>query len=270
MEPDMHQLAFLFPTIAAQLRSTLSNLHLAAALLAPPAERELNPALDAKAALLDQSYYQLLRLVQNLNYTALLQEEEPLPLKDQDLVKLIDSLCQRSESLCRLLGLELRFVCDMDHHLCAISAPAVEFLMDQLLSNALKFTPSGGVVTVELRRSGEWVMLSVSDTGCGMDEARLATLFDRYLHGELLDPKPYGLGLGLPLCRRIAEGHGGSLVAESRLGRGSRFTLSLPDHLSVSPSLADVPIDYTGGFNPTLLALADALPPEAFLLRNQD
>ena len=57
MEPDQNPLASLFPNISAQLRSALSNLHLAAAQLAPASAREQDPALDARAALLDQSYY---------------------------------------------------------------------------------------------------------------------------------------------------------------------------------------------------------------------
>ena len=84
-----------------------------------------------------------------------------------------------------------------------------------------------------------------------------------------MDPPPHGLGLGLPLCHRLAECLGGTLLAESVVGKGSRFTLSLPDR-QVGPDVSDIPTDYTGGFNRTLLALADALPAEAFRLRNQD
>ena len=58
-------------------------------------------------------------------------------------------------------------------------------------------------------------------------------------------------------------------MAESRVGKGSRFTLSLPEK-SVGSSVSDRPFDYAGGFNRTLLALADVLPAKAFLLRDQD
>ena len=85
-----------------------------------------------------------------------------------------------------------------------------------------------------------------------------------------MSPSPHGLGLGLSLCRRIAEGMDGRLLAESRVGKGSRFTLSIPDRLTDSTTVSDVPFDYTGGFNRALLALADALPPSAFLQRNQE
>ena len=76
-------------------------------------------------------------------------------------------------------------------------------------------------------------------------------------------------GLGLPLCRRIAERHGGSIMAESKVGAGSRFTLSLPDERVENHRLGDISLEYGGGFNRTLLGLADAMPAKAFLLRNQ-
>lgn len=269
MEPDQNQLASLFPNIAAQLRGALGNLHLAAAHLAPVSAREQDPALDAQAALLDQSYYQLLRLVNSLSSAACLTSSGPLSLQNRDIVDLVSELCDRAASLAPLLGLELRFVCALDRHICAVAPDALEQLLYHLLSNAFKFTSSGGTVTVELRVFQRHVVLSVTDTGCGIPEDRLSTLFDRYLHKELMDAPPHGLGLGLPLCRRIAEGHGGTLMAESHLGKGSRFTLSLPDR-QIDGGVSDVPFDYSGGFNRTLLALSDALPSTAFLLRSQD
>nr|WP_326184366.1 sensor histidine kinase [uncultured Oscillibacter sp.] len=269
MEPEQKQLAALFPSVAAQLRGALSNLHMAAAQLAPADARERDPALDAKAALMDQSYYQVLRLVGSLSAAEQLVCDRPLAFQDRDLVDLVGELCEKAAALAPLRGLELRFVCALDRCVCAVAPDEVEQLLYHLLSNAFKFTPAGGTVTVELRAGRKQILLSVADTGCGIPEERLPTLFDRYLHAGQMDPPPHGLGLGLPLCRRIAERHGGTLMAESHPGQGSRFTVSLPDR-QVGGGVSDVPFDYAGGFNRTLLALADALPPEAYLLRGQD
>ena len=269
MEPEMHELAKLFPSVAAQLRSSLGTLYLAATQLVTAEQREADPVLNAKAAILDQSYYQMLRMVNNLNQAALLRSEKPLQLRDTDLVVLLRDLCARAEGLAAELGLTLEFVCKEQQLISAAAPKEFEQMVFHLLSNAFKFTPKGGAVTVELRRSGKHLYLSVSDTGCGIPEERLETLFERYAHPELLDPLPHGLGLGLPLCRRIAEGHGGVLMAESHVGKGSRFTVSLPDR-QLGDSVSDLPFDYSGGFNKTLLALADALPAKAFLIRNQD
>lgn len=269
MEPEQNQLASLFPSVAAQLRGALSNLHLAAAQLAPADARERDPALDARAALMDQSYYQVLRLINSLSLAECLLDDRPLVLQDRDLVDLVGELCEKAAALAPLRDLELRFVCALERHVCAVAPDGIEQLLYHLLSNAFKFTPAGGTVTVELRVARKMVLLSVTDTGCGIPEERLPTLFDRYLHAGQMDPPPHGLGLGLPLCRRIAERHGGTLMAESHPGKGSRFTLALPDK-QVGGGVSDVPFDYAGGFNRTLLALADALPVKAFLLRSQD
>lgn len=270
MEPDHKELEALLPNIAAQMRGALSNLHLAAAQLVPASQREQDPELDARAAVLDQSYYQLLRLAGNLSAAAMLQSDGLLPVQDGDIVEIISSVCEQAASLAELAGVTLSFRCAMDRHVCAFSRDGVEQLLFQLLSNAVKFTSKGGSVTVELKCAGGQVLLSVADTGCGMGPEQLEALFDRYRSGDPMVPAPHGLGLGLALCRRVAQGHGGSLMAESHPGQGSKFTLSIPDRQCGVTEISDVRFDYTGGFNRALLALADALPVRAFLLRNED
>lgn len=269
MDQDLHQLAALFPNISSQLRGALSSLHLAAAQLVPAWERELDPELDTKAARLDQSFYQLLRLVNSLSAAAYLTNDDPFPLRDCDLVEEINTLCEQAGPLAELLGLQLRFVCPMERHICAIASDQMEQLVYHLLSNAFKFTPPGGTITVDLRVRREQVLLSIADTGCGISDERMSTLFDQYLHKDQLEPPPHGLGLGLSLCRCIAEGHGGTLMVESKEGVGSKFTLCIPDR-TIGRGLSDIPLDYSGGFNRTLMALADALPSKAFLVRQQD
>ena len=260
----------LLPGIAAQMRAALSNLHLAALQLAPPAKRDEDPELDQRAAVLDQSYYRLLRLVNNLTAAQIFQKQGPLPLRDLDIVQVVGDLCDQAEGLAGLLGLTFAFHCRTPRHMCAANREGVEQLLYQLLSNAFKFTPAGGSVTVELKCAGGRMLLSVTDTGRGIPPEQMEVLFERYRHPERIDPQPHGLGLGLPLCARIAEGLGGRLLAESQPGKGSRFTLSFPDRLVGSGGVSDVAFDYAGGFNRTLLALSDALPPQAFLQRNLD
>ena len=141
--------------------------------------------------------------------------------------------------------------------------------MWNLLSNALKFTPAGGRVTVSLRFERKQVLLTVTDTGGGIPVERMETVFDGYLHPERLAALPCGLGLGLPLCRRIAEGHGGRMVLDSRPDQGTSVTLALPDEMAAD-TVEDVQFDYAGGFQPALVGLADALPYQAFLQKHSD
>ena len=260
----------LFPSIAIQLRAALGNIHFAAAALAPADAREKDPSLDAKAAVLDQSYYQLLRIVDNLTAAEYLGRDVEIPQADQDIVSVISNVCDRARSLASLLNLRFTFFCQENSHVCSFYRNLLEQLLFQLLSNAFKFTPEGGSVTVDLKFSGGQVLLSVTDTGCGISEDLLPSLFDRYLHSDLMNPPPHGLGLGLPLCRKIAEQHGGNIMAESKVNEGTHITLSIPDCQTGRAPVSDVPFDYAGGFNRTLLALSDALPVEAFRLKEQD
>ena len=140
-----------------------------------------------------------------------------------------------------------------------------------LLSNALKFTPEGGTVSVRVKCGERHVQLTVADTGRGIEPERLAHIFERYLDTDRLDPAPpHGLGVGLSLCRRIAQGHGGMIVAQSEEGKGSLFTVSLPAVKAGRVQLKDRGSDYAGGFNRTLVEMSDALSSEAFLQKYLD
>ena len=140
-------------------------------------------------------------------------------------------------------------------------------LIFNLTENAVKYNRPGGSVQVSVTQELEKLLLRVSDTGCGIPPERMAHLFDGCFQPGHPTPAPYGLGLGLPLCRAIAEKHGGSITVESAPGKGSRFMVSLPDR-QLGSQLSDIPSVYNGGFSRPLLGLADALPSDAFAVRN--
>ena len=149
-------------------------------------------------------------------------------------------------------------------------AEAIRKLLLNLLSNALKFTPKGGSVRVRVKTEGRFVKITVADTGRGMDSDTLTHLFDRFMDGGQDPMPPRGLGLGLPICQRIAQGHGGMIVAQSEEGKGSLFTVSLPAVKAGRVQLKDRGSDYAGGFNRTLVEMSDALSSEAFLQKYLD
>jgi signal transduction histidine kinase len=102
-------------------------------------------------------------------------------------------------------------------------------LLDNLVSNALKFTPAGGQVRVALRRQGDDAAIEVADTGPGIPEDELPLLFTRFFRSRTATAADVpGTGLGLAIARTIAEGHGGAIAVASREGEGSRFTVTLP------------------------------------------
>ena len=255
--------------VAAQLRTALGGMHIAVGRLAPPDRRDRDAVLDRDAALLNHNYYSLLRLANNLSNAPMLLSDEPLLKENTDIVEWLAGLCRQAEPLFALRHVTLTLQCAAEHHTAAIHRDCLEQAVRNLLSNALKFTPDGGSVTVTLRLGHRQVLLAVSDTGCGIPAGNMETVFDGYLHPERLAVLPGGLGLGLPLCRRIAEGHGGRLLLDSRGGQGTTVTLALPDE-TAGDMVEDVTFDYAGGFQPALVGLADGLPFDAFLQRHSD
>ena len=255
--------------VAAHLRTALGGMHIAVGRLAPPDRRDRDAVLDRDAALLNHNYYSLLRLANNLSNAPMLLSDEPLLKENTDMVEWLAGLCRQAEPLFALRHVTLTLQCAAEHHTAAIHRDCLEQAVWNLLSNALKFTPDGGSVTVTLRLGHRQVLLAVSDTGCGIPAGNMETVFDGYLHPERLAVLPGGLGLGLPLCRRIAEGHGGRLLLDSREGQGTTVTLALPDE-TAGDMVEDVTFDYAGGFQPALVGLSDGLPFDAFLQRHSD
>src|SRR5262249_25574703 len=103
-------------------------------------------------------------------------------------------------------------------------------VVSNLLSNAMKFTPAGGRITVRLRASNGHAVLSVIDTGQGISADLLPHIFDRFRQGDSSTTRGAGgLGLGLTLVREIVALHGGTVSADSDgADRGSRFVITLP------------------------------------------
>ncbi len=96
-----------------------------------------------------------------------------------------------------------------------------------LLDNAVKYTPPGGLVRIEARRDGPDAVLSVRDTGVGIPADELPRIWDRLYRGDK-SRSERGLGLGLSLVRAIVEAHGGVVSVRSTPGEGSYFELRLP------------------------------------------
>ena len=103
-------------------------------------------------------------------------------------------------------------------------------IVANLVTNAVKFTPSGGCVQVSLARHGDRAVITVSDTGIGIEPALLPRIFDRFRQADSTITRRHGgLGLGLAIVRHLAELHGGTVRAESAgPGQGATFTVELP------------------------------------------
>ena len=102
-------------------------------------------------------------------------------------------------------------------------------VLNNLLSNAIKFTDPGGRILISAHAANDDVQIHVADTGIGLPAAELERIFDRFYQVEPhLTRKHGGLGLGLSIAKGMIELHGGRIWCESVVGRGSRFSFTLP------------------------------------------
>lgn len=105
----------------------------------------------------------------------------------------------------------------------------VNEVLHNLLKNALAHTPAGGSVTVAAAQRGKWVEVSVADTGEGIPADDLAHIFERFYRVDKSRARATGgSGLGLTIAKRLVEAHGGTITVESKLGKGSCFSFTLP------------------------------------------
>jgi signal transduction histidine kinase len=106
-------------------------------------------------------------------------------------------------------------------------------IVANLLSNALKYTPKGGLVRLHAATDGPWGVLRVSDTGPGIPADELPHVFDRFFRGRTA--RPAGTGIGLTVVAELAAAHGGTAEVASQPGQGSTFTVRLPAQTHASP-----------------------------------
>jgi signal transduction histidine kinase len=151
-----------------------------------------------------------------------------LRLETVCVAKLVDDVVSTAEPLAAKKQLKVETNTSSAGDLVADAGKLTQMLLN-LVSNAIKFTPEGGIITIAARRTPEMLEVSVADTGIGISPADRGRIFHEF---QQLDSgvgrQTQGTGLGLALTRRYAALHGGDVRVESEVGKGSVFTLSLP------------------------------------------
>jgi len=163
-----------------------------------------------------------------------MMEYVPVPT---DLAPVIDRSVETMRLIAQKKGVQLEATCASPLPLLFLDEARIQQVLDNLLGNAMKFTPQGGVIkvsaAVKRNRTGQesWVEVRVSDTGAGIPAEEVERIFDRFYQSPYhRGQSQRGTGLGLAIARYIVEAHGGKIWAESQVGQGSTFVFTLPIH----------------------------------------
>ena len=186
---------------------------------------------DYQAALSDalEQAADLSTLIDNLLFLARMDAEDGLP---QSQPAGLESLCadlgEPFGILAEQKGVELAVACDPD--LAVHGDPVLlRRLFGNLLDNAIRYTPEGGRVTVTAERDGDGCLVTVADTGVGIEPEALGHIFDRFYRADPSRSREAGgTGLGLSIARRAAERHHGRIAIESAPAKGTTITVRLP------------------------------------------
>jgi PAS domain S-box-containing protein len=217
-------------TISHELRTPLTSLIGYLELLHDGEVGEITDEQRRVLATIGRNADRLRALIEDL-LTVAHMDAHPLRLRKvpTHLPALVADVCESTAAAARVRGHRLEI--DLDARIAAMPADAGQLrrVLMSLLDNAVKCTPPGGWVRVELRATSGGVELSVADSGIGIDEAELPRLFTRFFRTRAATQLAIqGAGLSLAIARQIVEGHGGSITVWSEPEVGSTFTVRLP------------------------------------------
>jgi signal transduction histidine kinase len=171
----------------------------------------------------------LLKVINNLIDTSKIESGQyKLNLEDVDIVYLVEETVLSMKDYVESHGLELIIDTEVEEKLILCDSVEIERCIINLVSNAVKFTPRGGTVWVNIYDMGSKVQISVKDNGIGIAQEHHEKVFDRF--GQIENPiisTKVGSGIGLTLVRSLVELHGGSINIISELGKGSEFIITI-------------------------------------------
>ena len=218
-----------FGLISHELRSPLTSIVGYTELLDEIEGERLSDQGRGFIEVIDRNARRQLRLVQDLLLLVRLEGGRfTLDVGEHELRTVVSEACEAVGPQAGVKGVEI--AADLEDVGIARCDPVrLGQAVDNLLTNAIKFSPDGGRVSVTLSGRGETAVITVADSGIGVSAEEVDRLFDRLFRASsAVEQQIQGTGLGLTIVKAVAEAHGGSVAVASELGVGTTFTLELP------------------------------------------
>jgi len=218
----------LVQNVSHELRTPLTFIKGYVELLLEEDMGSLNEGQRESLTIVADKTNALTRLVSDIIYLQQV-EWESLRFSQQDMREMARLALQSCEVAAVTAGIFLRLQAASALPPIPVDRDRINQVFDNLLGNAIKFSPRGGTITIEVVDAGEMIQLGVLDTGVGIPGDKLDRVFDRFYQVDGSATRRFGgAGLGLAIARRIVEAHGGHIWVESEVGQGSAFRFTLP------------------------------------------
>lgn len=215
-----------YATVSHELRSPLNAMQEAVRLIGSKGAGPLTGKQERLIAILQKGTARLQRLVnQVLDLSRMSADTLPVERREFAIEHAVKQALDELKPQADRQRIALRTEIGADAGIVAADYDRVVEILLNLVANALRFTPSGGTVTVKLAGDPQNVRLEVSDTGIGIPEELLPSIFERFRQAH---SGKGGTGLGLAIVKSLVEAHGGQVTAESQEGKGSTFIVVLP------------------------------------------
>jgi PAS domain S-box-containing protein len=218
----------LLATVSHEFQTPISIIKAYASTLARPDVQWDEATITDKLHAIEEESDRLSELVSKLLYTFRIDSGViPLNRLAVDLPKEVYKVSQRLVKPTEAHKVEIDFPPDFPPVLA--DPEKIDDVLTNLLDNAIKFSPKGGKITVTGETSGNEALITIADEGVGIASRDRERVFDRFYRADSTSTKTtQGIGLGLHICKATIEAHGGRIWVKSRLGKGSRFTFTLP------------------------------------------
>ena len=251
---------------AKALRSPLSNVMTVADRLFPLAAFDNDPEAQDQIAKINRGLYQMLRIVCNMSDAYRYANDKVCRTEVRNITAFFQEQFSLSAPLMEYNNIQLHYLGPQEPIFGIIDAEKLERAVGNILSNAMKFTPPGGMILAKLVKKGHSLHLTVQDSGEGLPEHVRSTFYHRYTREPGLEDSRFGIGLGMVLVRQAAALHGGTVLTQMGHDFGLRLTMTIPIR---QPSDAGVRspmihVDYAGDRDHRLVELSDCLPAEAY------
>ena len=183
--------------------------------------------------LVKQNCYRLIRLLSNVEYVSRIDNGTcTLELRKCDIVKLLENIVKISKTYTDKKGIDISFKSEVNKKILSLDIDKVEKIILNILSNAIKFTDTGGKIDINLYMENEQVCISIKDTGIGIPKDKTEVIFENF---EQLDTTLSrgceGTGMGLSVVKKLANLNNIKINVESELNKGSEFIITLPNNI---------------------------------------